>query len=215
MARAVTSRTAKRYSVNEIFFSLQGEGARAGTPNVFVRFSGCNMRCDLKAGKRSPGGFACDTEFESGTPMTAAQVATTALKLAPKASVGVIFTGGEPALQLDRPMVDALRKAGFGPVCIETNGTIDVSPLGLDWVSLSPKVAEHAVKVKECSEIRYVRGHGQGIPRPSAKAGLKFISPAFSGDALDPETLRWCVGLVKANPGWALSVQQHKTWGIR
>ncbi len=215
MARAVTSRTAKRYSVNEIFFSLQGEGARAGTPNVFVRFSGCNMRCDLKAGKRSPGGFACDTEFESGTPMTAAQVVTTALKLAPKASVGVIFTGGEPALQLDRPMVDALRKAGFGPVCIETNGTIDVSPLGLDWVSLSPKVAEHAVKVKECSEIRYVRGHGQGIPRPSAKAGLKFISPAFSGDALDPETLRWCVGLVKANPGWALSVQQHKTWGIR
>ena len=215
MARAVTSRTAKRYSVNEIFFSLQGEGARAGTPNVFVRFSGCNMRCDLKAGKRSPGGFACDTEFESGTPMTAAQVATTALKLAPKASVGVIFTGGEPALQLDRPMVDALRKAGFGPVCIETNGTIDVSPLGLDWVSLSPKVAEHAVKVKECSEIRYVRGHGQGLPRPSAKAGLKFISPAFSGDALDPETLRWCVGLVKANPGWALSVQQHKTWGIR
>ena len=215
MARAVTSRTAKRYSVNEIFFSLQGEGARAGTPNVFVRFSGCNMRCDLKAGKRSPGGFACDTEFESGTPMTAAQVVTTALKLAPKASVGVIFTGGEPALQLDRPMVDALRKAGFGPVCIETNGTIDVAPLGLDWISLSPKVAEHAVKVKECSEIRYVRGHGQGIPRPSAKAGLKFISPAFSGDALDPETLRWCVGLVKANPGWALSVQQHKTWGIR
>lgn len=205
----------KRYSVNEMFFSLQGEGARAGTSNVFVRFSGCNMRCDVKAGKKSPGGFACDTEFESGRAMTAAQIVDRARKLAPRAGAGVIFTGGEPALQLDKSLVDAMRKAGFGPLCIETNGTIDVATLGLDWISLSPKVAEHAVRVKECSEIRYVRGHGQGIPRPSAKAGRKFISPAFSGDSLDPETLRWCVALVKANPDWALSVQQHKTWGIR
>ncbi|MBP9946839.1 MAG: 4Fe-4S cluster-binding domain-containing protein [Vicinamibacteria bacterium] len=209
------ARAARRYSVNEIFFSLQGEGARAGTPNVFVRFSGCNLRCDLKAGKRSPGGFACDTEFESGQAMTAAQILTAARRLAPKSGTGVIFTGGEPALQLDRPLVDLLRKAGFGPLCIETNGTIDVAPLGLDWISLSPKVAEHAVRVKLCDEIRYVRGHGQGIPRPAAKAARKFISPAFAGDVLDSDTLRWCVDLVKANPDWALSVQQHKTWGIR
>ena len=203
------------YSVNEIFFSLQGEGARAGTPNVFVRFAGCNMRCDLEAGSRSPGGFACDTEFESRHPMTADQIVAAARKLAPKGGVGVIFTGGEPALQLHKTLVAALRKARFGPMCIETNGTLDVSPLELDWVSLSPKVAEHAVRVKTCSEIRYVRGLGQGIPRPSAKAGRKFISPAFSGESLDADTLRWCVALVKANPEWALSVQQHKTWGIR
>ncbi len=198
-----------------MFFSLQGEGARAGTPNVFVRFSGCNMRCDVAPGRKSPGGFACDTEFESGRAMTGARIVATALSLAPGAGVGVIFTGGEPALQLDPALVSTLRKAGFGPLCIETNGTIDVSPLGLDWISLSPKVAEHAVRVKSCDEIRYVRGNGQGIPRPSALAGRKFISPAFSGDSLDAETLRWCVGLVKANPDWALSVQQHKTWGIR
>jgi organic radical activating enzyme len=208
-------RATRPYRVNEIFFSLQGEGGRAGTPNVFVRFSGCNMRCDVKAGKSSPGGFACDTEFESGHPMTAAQIVTAALRLAPKARLGVIFTGGEPALQLDKVLVDSLRKAGFSPLCIETNGTIDVAPLGLDWISLSPKVAEHAVRVKTCSEIRYVRGYGQGIPRPRAEAARKFISPAFSGESLDPETLRWCVDLVKANPEWALSVQQHKTWGIR
>lgn len=213
--RALKPRSAKRYSVNEIFFSLQGEGARAGTPNVFVRFSGCNMRCDVKAGERSPGGFACDTEFESGVSMTGAQIVTAALRLGPKAGMGVIFTGGEPALQLDKALVDAFRRAGFGPLCIETNGTVDVAPLGLDWISLSPKVAEHAVRVSECSEIRYVRGHGQGIPRPRVKAGRKFISPAFAGDTLDAETLRWCVDLVKANPEWALSVQQHKTWGIR
>lgn len=205
----------KRYSVNEIFFSLQGEGARAGTPNVFVRFSGCNMRCDVAAGEKSPGGFACDTEFESGRAMKGSQIVVSALKLAPKAGVGVIFTGGEPALQLDKALVDSLRKAGFGPLCIETNGTIDVGPLGLDWISLSPKVAEHAVRVKSCDEIRYVRGNGQGIPRPAAKAARKFISPAFSGDSLDAGTLRWCIDLVKSNPDWALSVQQHKTWGIR
>jgi len=205
----------KQYSVNEMFFSLQGEGARAGTPNVFVRFSGCNMRCDVPAGEKSPGGFACDTEFESGRAIKAAQIVVSALKLAPKAGVGVIFTGGEPALQLDKALVDALRKAGFGPLCIETNGTIDVAPLGLDWISLSPKVAEHAVRVKSCDEIRYVRGNGQGIPRPSAKAVRKFISPAFSGDSLDAATLRWCIDLVKSNPDWSLSVQQHKTWGIR
>jgi len=209
------ARAARAYRVNEIFFSLQGEGARAGTPNIFVRLSGCNMRCDVKAGKLSPGGFACDTEFESGHPMTAAQVVVSALKLAPLAGVGVIFTGGEPALQLDTALVDSFRKAGFGPLCIETNGTIDVAPLGLDWISLSPKVAEHAVRVPECSEVRYVRGNGQGIPRPRTRAGRKFISPAFSGDSLDADTLRWCVELVKANPEWALSVQQHKTWGIR
>jgi len=209
------ARAARPYRINEIFFSLQGEGARAGTPNVFVRFSGCNMRCDLKTGKSSPGGFACDTEFESGQPMTAAQIVTAALRLAPKSRVGVIFTGGEPALQLDKALVDSLRKAGFSPLCIETNGTVDVAPLGLDWITLSPKVAEHAVRVSTCSEVKYVRGHGQGIPRPRAKAGRKFISPAFSGESLDPDTLRWCVDLVKANPEWALSVQQHKTWGIR
>jgi len=208
-------RTSKRYTINEIFFSLQGEGARAGTPNLFVRFSGCNMRCDVKPGERSPGGFACDTEFESGRAMTVPAILTAALKLAPRAGVGVIFTGGEPALQLDKGLVDSFRRAGFGPLCIETNGTVDVAPLGLDWISLSPKVAEHALRVTDCSEIRYVRGHGQGIPRPRAKAARKFISPAFSGDVLDAETLRWCVELVKANPEWALSVQQHKTWGIR
>ena len=198
-----------------MFFSLQGEGARAGTSNVFVRFTGCNMRCDVKAGKRSPGGFACDTEFESGRAMSGREIVSYALRLAPKGKAGVIFTGGEPALQLDRPLVEAFRDAGFHPLCIETNGTVDVSPLGLDWISLSPKVAEHAVRVKDCSEIRYVRGYGQGIPRPSATAGKKYISPAFSGDSVDRATLKWCIDLVKKNPGWALSMQQHKAWKIR
>lgn len=206
---------ARRYTINEIFFSLQGEGARAGTPNVFVRFTGCNMRCEMKAGKRSPGGFDCDTEFESGRPMSARQILAAALTLAPQSGVGVIFTGGEPGLQLDKTLVDAFRAKGFGPLCIETNGTVDVTPLGLDWISLSPKVAEHAVKIRECAEIKYVRGHGQAIPKPNARARHRFISPAFSGDRLDSDTLRWCVALVKANPGWALSMQQHKTWGIR
>ncbi len=215
MAPRVKVRLQKRYSINEIFFSLQGEGARAGTANVFVRFSGCNMRCDVESGARSPGGFACDTEFESGQAMTGGEIVASALALGPRPTTGVIFTGGEPALQLDRALVGAFRRAKFAPLCIETNGTIDVAPLGLDWISLSPKVAEHAVRVKVCSEVRYVRGLGQGIPNPRARTDRKFISPAFSGDRLDAATLEWCIGLVKTHPSWALSVQQHKTWGVR
>lgn len=214
-AAPLAGRGPRRYAVNEIFFSLQGEGARAGTRNVFVRFAGCNLRCDLKRGKRSPGGFMCDTEFESGRPLTAPEIVKEARHLTEPGGVGVIFTGGEPGLQLDAGLVTALRSAGFGPLCIETNGTVDVSDLGLDWITLSPKVAEHAVKLRECSELKYVRGFGQGLPRPRAKAKHKFISPAFSGEAVDRATLKWCIDLVKANPGWALSTQQHKTWRIR
>ena len=199
-----------------MFLSLQGEGARAGTLNVFVRFSGCNMRCDLKRGPRSPGGFACDTEFESGRTMTRAEIVAEARRLTRRrAVVGVILTGGEPALQADAALVASLKRAGFSPICIETNGTVDVSNLGLDWISLSPKVAEHAVQVAECDEIRYVRGYGQAIPRPRARSLHRYISPAFSGDHLDPRTLTWCIDLVHKNPGWSLSLQQHKLIGIR
>lgn len=205
-----------RYVVNEMFLSLQGEGARAGTLNVFVRFSGCNMRCDLKRGPRSPGGFVCDTEFESGRSMARKEIVEESRRLSKRRSgVGVILTGGEPALQADAGLVRALKRAGFGPICIETNGTVDVSELGLDWISLSPKVAEHAVRVAKCDEIRYVRGYGQGIPRPSAAARHRYISPAFAGDQLDRRALNWCVELVRKNPSWALSLQQHKFIGIR
>lgn len=207
---------AKTYVVNDVFFSLQGEGARAGTPNVFIRFTGCNMRCDIARGALSPGGFACDTEFESGRALSRSEVVAAARKAAgERKGIGIILTGGEPGLQADAGLVEALKAAKFSPICIETNGTVDVSRLGLDWISLSPKVAEHAIRLDTCDELRYVRAVGQGIPKPRTKARNKFISPAYQGDSLDRETLEWCVRLVKGNPGWALSVQQHKFLGLR
>lgn len=205
----------KALAINELFYSLQGEGARAGSANVFVRFQACNLQCDVEPGPLSPGGFACDTEFASGRLRTPEELLEDMGQLVPATGVGVILTGGEPSLQVEPDLVEALKANGWGPICMETNGTTDVSELDLDWVTLSPKVAEHAVKVRRANEVKYVRALGQGIPRPSAERTFSYISPAFSGNRLDPETLAWCVSLVKENPPWRLSVQQHKAWGVR
>ena len=204
------------YSVNEIFLSLQGEGMRAGTVNVFVRFAACNLRCDVEPAELSPGGFACDTEFASGRVLSAAEIVAEAETLwgPAREERWVVLTGGEPALQVDPPLVAALHGAGFR-CAMETNGTTDVEGLDLDWLTVSPKVAEHAVKPRRCDEVKYVRGYGQGIPQPAIEADHYLISPASEGDALPARTLRWCIALVKENPRWRLTVQMHKLWGIR
>ena len=207
----------KRYEMNEIFYSLQGEGVRAGMANVFVRFAGCNLRCAMEAGPRSPGGFDCDTEFETGRAMTAEEIhaaATEAMGSEPAPpDAWIIFTGGEPALQVDRALVDFLHGKGWR-LAIETNGSV-VLPDGFDWITVSPKVAEHAIRQRTAHEVKYVRGHGQEIPRSVVKAKHCLISPAFCGTQIDPRALEWCVQLVKDNPQWRLSVQQHKLWGVR
>jgi 7-carboxy-7-deazaguanine synthase len=204
--------------VNEVFYSLQGEGYRAGQASVFVRFTGCNLRCSMHAGPKSPGGFDCDTEFTSGVPLDLSELIARVHEViepnAPASLPWVVFTGGEPGLQLTKEVITEFRKEGFRSA-VETNGTIDVSQFEPDWITLSPKVAEHAVKLSNADELKYVRGHGQGIPNPSCKAPHKYISPAFAGLDVDPQALAWCIQLVKAHPDWTLSVQQHKLWGIR
>lgn len=202
----------KQYTVNEIFFSLQGEGMRAGTANIFTRFTGCNLKCDIEPGPLSPGGFACDTEFASGRKMTAEEIVEFSRKLSPTCN-WMILTGGEPGLQLDMPLLDYLHGSGY-KVAIETNGTIALPP-SIDWITLSPKVAEHAVKQLTAHELKYVRGLGQAVPRPAATADHKLISPAFEGNDLDQDVLRWCTNLVKENPEWRLSCQLHKMWRVR
>jgi 7-carboxy-7-deazaguanine synthase len=203
----------KTYTINEIFCAPQGEGVRAGTINVFVRFSGCNLQCRVEPGPLSPGGFDCDTEFTSGRKLVGTEILQAAMDAGGQCR-SVIFTGGEPGLQLDADLVAMFRGAGWF-TAIETNGTVDVAPLGLDWISCSPKVAEHALRLREASELRYVRAHGQGIPRPATRAQFQLLSPAFDGHGLDRRHLDWCVQLCKENPGWRLSVQMHKVWGCR
>lgn len=201
------------YVVNELFFSLQGEGARAGTANVFVRFAGCNLKCSVERE-----GFDCDTEFVSGVRMLGDELVLRAAKLltvSPPKKVGVIFTGGEPALQLDAALVDGFREFGFGTLAVETNGTMELPP-NLDWISCSPKTAEHTLRCgPRVNELRYVRRAGMALPRPSLEADHLFLSPSYGPGGIDPADLEWCIKLVKENPEWRLSVQQHKAWRVR
>ncbi len=194
------------YKVNEIFYSVQGEGARAGSADVFIRFGGCNLTCSY-----------CDTDFESYFEMTAEEIAAQVAGFMPEPR-NVILTGGEPLLQYDRELFDALRDlAKVGLIACETNGSV-APKAHLDYIALSPKVAEH-VLVKNfqfpVDELRYVRAVGQPLPRPKLKADHLFLSPRADGDMVGRENLEYCIGLVKSNPRWRLSVQQHKIWRVR
>lgn len=198
-----------RYRVNEVFYSLQGEGLRAGTPNVFVRFSGCNLKCN-----RDEHGFDCDTEFVSGRWLTPRELLDE-VRFASKDCRSIVFTGGEPALQLDERLVRFFHDLGYY-LAIETNGTRPL-PEGIDWVCVSPKTAEHTLRLSEASEVKYVRAFGQGLPKPRIDAPFYLISPAFNAEGrVDAQTMKWCVALVRERPDkWRLSVQMHKLWRVR
>jgi 7-carboxy-7-deazaguanine synthase len=206
--KALRARTPGSYVVNEIFFSLQGEGKKAGTPMVFVRFSDCNLRCSSVNA-----GFDCDTEFMSGREMTAQEILAECEALNPKKG-WLLFTGGEPGLQLDDALVSKTRDIGW-KIAIETNGTVEL-PSSIDWICVSPKSAEHTIRQRTAHEVKYVRRFGMGIPLPSVTADHYLISPAFQSDgSVSPTDLEWCIKLVKENPTWSLAVQYHKFLQIR
>jgi organic radical activating enzyme len=99
-------------------------------------------------------------------------------------------------------------------IAVETNGSKPV-PLGIDWVTCSPKVAEHAVQVERANEVKYVRHVGQALPKPKCDSENYLLSPAFTTDGVDRAALAWCIHLCKEHPIWRLSMQQHKLWGVR
>ena len=205
----------KTYMVNEIYASVQGEGMRAGQPSIFLRFTGCNMRCSIQPGELSPGGFDCDTEFESGVKLTASQIVARCFeeKMSTDTIIDwIVATGGEPALQLDAALVEALHAAGF-KIQIETNGSLPVAS-GIDFVTVSPKVAEHCIRQLTANEVKYVRGYGQALPKTRVEADHYLISPAFNGTQVEQRTLKWCEQLVEGSK-WKLSLQIHKLEGIR
>ncbi len=190
------------YRVNEIFYSLQGEGFWTGTPMVFVRLSGCNLACPF-----------CDTDHQDGRPMTAEELVQAVRAEGP--CKRVCLTGGEPLLQADRELVDALHLAGY-KIHLETNGTRPV-PEGVDWVTLSPKedfVTGGKVVLERADELKLVLAPGTdpakwvGFP-----ASWHFLQPcaAPDGSANTAET----VAYIQAHPQWRLSLQTHKLLNIR
>ncbi|MBI3654053.1 MAG: radical SAM protein [Acidobacteria bacterium] len=201
----------KQYFVNEIFASIQGEGARAGTANVFIRFAACNLACNGEVidGVLQP---VCDTQFTGGRRLTAQQIVAEAAEVGGKCNY-VILTGGEPALQIDEELIEALHTAGY-QIAIETNGTKPL-PKGLDWICVSPKTADHTIQVLDCDEVKFVIGDRQALPKTQIRATHYFLSPAWDADGLKRQTLDWCIGLVRQNPRWRLSLQIHKLLNVR
>lgn len=197
------------YRVNEIFYSLQGEGFHTGTPAVFVRFAGCNLRCSW-----------CDTDFAAYKEMTAEEIVRTAAeivrKLRPTLSAGeaekplLILTGGEPSLQTDDTLLDALHQAGYY-IAIETNGTRPL-PQGIDWVTCSPK-ANTTLALRQADEVKIVY---TGQPeeyleayRQQIRAAHWFLQPC-SG-----QNTEQVVQYILQHPWWRLSLQTQKYIGIR
>lgn len=193
--------------ISEIFYSLQGEGARAGTPTIFIRLQGCKAKFACASM-----GIKCDTEFESGREYSCDQLYNF-IKDIP--SWEITWTGGEPTDQLTDEIVSYFKQKGYFQA-IETSGLNPVSN-GLDFVCISPKVAEHIIKKNfpnGCDELRYVRHKGQDIPQPAIEAKHYWVSPHSDGFTINAENLKHCIELCLQNPKWKLSVQNHKLWNI-
>jgi len=215
------------YTVKEIYYTLQGEGANTGRPAVFLRFAGCNLWSGREADRASAICQFCDTDFVGGTKFTGAD------QLAEEVAGQwfgngtskrfVVITGGEPLLQLDEPLIASLHALGF-EIAIETNGTLE-APRGLDWICVSPKAGTSLVQ-RSGDELKVVypqRGTGVGAQHaaplldPASFERLDFrwffLQPMDGPDVEQNTELaaRYCL----EHPRWRLSIQTHKVLGIR
>lgn len=195
------------YRINEIFYSLQGEGFHTGTPAVFVRFSGCNLRCAF-----------CDTQHQTGENMSLEEIANEIEKhpIAPL----VVLTGGEPSLFIDEAFVAVLKQKTGKRIAIETNGTRPL-PSNLDWVTFSPKTAFEGGELEpcvltSCDELKVVC-LGQDLAQyDKIQAKNRFLQPCFSEDETQRiANMKACVEAVMQNPNWRLSLQTHRILNIQ
>ena len=204
------------YSIKEIFYTLQGEGAQAGRPAVFCRFAGCNLWSGREQDRAGAVCKFCDTDFVGtdgvlgGKYAEAADVARTINDQWPSAipiNKYVVFTGGEPLLQLDAALIASMHDAGF-EIAIETNGTMPV-PEGVDWVCVSPKW-DAPLCVQEGDELKVVIPQsGQSLEAYEPLRFDHFFLQPMDGPQLDANT-RLAIALCKQNPKWKLSLQTHK-----
>lgn len=177
--------------INEIFYSLQGEGFHTGTPALFIRFSGCNLKCSF-----------CDTKHEEGEWMSDEDIVAKAKECPAKM---VVLTGGEPSLWIDEAFVEKLHQAGKY-VCIETNGTHPI-PDSVDWITCSPKGAP--VVLTRIDEVKVVyTGEEDVEPYLSLPAQVHFLQPCSCKNTQE------VVAYIQEHPQWRLSLQTHKWIGI-
>jgi 7-carboxy-7-deazaguanine synthase len=208
------------YSVKEIFYTLQGEGSHAGRPAVFLRFAGCNLWSGREQDRARAICQFCDTDFigtngqGGGKFETPGALADAVAALWPDQGRGkpyIVCTGGEPLLQLDTPLIDALHAAGF-EIAVETNGTI-AAPPGIDWICVSPKAGADFVQ-KSGHELKLVYPQPLALPDMYTHLDFRsfFLQPMDGPDAL--ANTNAAVAYCLANPLWRLSLQTHKMLGI-
>jgi 7-carboxy-7-deazaguanine synthase len=209
------------YAVKEIFYTLQGEGANAGRAAVFCRFAGCNLWSGREIDRSTAVCTFCDTDFvgTDGTlggkyPQAADLAAMIAAQWpdAPRGTPLVVLTGGEPLLQVDTALVDALHAKGF-EIAVETNGTI-AAPDGIDWICVSPK---------STAPLNQTRGTELKVVVPQAEVDLLALEALsfehYFVQAMDgpdqAKNVQWAIDWCMQHPMWRLSVQSHKVIGIR
>jgi len=203
------------YAVKEIFLTLQGEGANTGRPAVFLRFAGCNLWSGREEDRASAVCQFCDTDFVGGSKFANAELLAgeVANQWLGETKPFVVCTGGEPLLQLDPPLIDALHARGF-EIAVETNGTI-AAPAGLDWICVSPKANAPLVQTRG-DELKVVYPQiGMGDPASFEHLDFThfFVQPMDGPDVDRNAELAACYCV--EHPRWRLSLQTHKLLGIR
>ena len=206
------------YTVKEIFYTLQGEGTNTGRAAVFCRFAGCNLWSGREQDRETAGCTFCDTDFVGvdgfggGKFDTAEQLAAACHAACLDNQLGlIVLTGGEPMLQVDAPVIDALHSRGF-EIAIETNGTVAV-PRAIDWICVSPKAGAPLVQTSG-DELKLVYPQKGLMPADLPKLDFRhqYVQPMDGPDVTANTTA--AVAFCKAHPNWRLSVQTHKVIGI-
>ncbi|MCW8883834.1 MAG: 7-carboxy-7-deazaguanine synthase [Motiliproteus sp.] len=208
------------YTVKEMFYSLQGEGAQAGRPAIFCRFAGCNLWSGREQDRADAACNFCDTDFigtdgvGGGKFADASAVVEAALALWPKDYLRhayVIFTGGEPLLQLDPELLQAFKSAGF-ETAVETNGTLPL-PADIDWVCVSPKGSSDIV-ISHGDELKLVYRQLDALPERFKDLNFDhfYLQPMAGSNELQQR--QDCIEYCRQHPQWKLSLQTHKLVGI-